>query len=249
MKAFLLALRFLTIIPLGQAQEITPHSVAAAGKYYPLVGLIIGGLLWLFFKGVAFGFPLSVAVGLTIIFWVILTGALHLDGLADCLDGLYGGSDPDSRLRIMKDVHLGTMGTVGLILLLGIKFLALRELLVAPFLMIWIVLVPALSRWTPIFLSFTLPYARPSGGLGQALVQGTRKRELFWATLLAWGPVLLIGRFYGLGLILVLLLWSLCWGRYFFKKIGGITGDVMGGVIESSEVLAMLYILGVTIHV
>ncbi len=249
MNSFLLALRFLTIIPLGHGQEINPDSVAAAGKYYPLVGLIIGGWCWMFFKGVAFCFPLSVAAGLTVLFWVLLTGALHLDGLADCLDGLYGGRDPENRLRIMKDVHLGTMGTVGLILILGIKFLVLRELLSFPPLLVWIILIPSLSRWTPIFLSFTFPYARPGGGLGQALVKGTGKRELFWATLLAWGPVLMIERFYGLGLILVQLFWSLGCGRYFFNKLGGITGDVMGGVIESSEVLAMLYVLGVTIHV
>ena len=66
------------------------------------------------------------------IFWVILTGALHLDGLADGLDGLYGGTNPEERLRIMKDVHLGTMGVVGLILILGIKYVLLREIMSFP---------------------------------------------------------------------------------------------------------------------
>jgi adenosylcobinamide-GDP ribazoletransferase len=249
MRAFLLALRFLTVIPLGRGQEINSDSVAAAGKYYPLVGLVLGGLFWLFYYGSQFFFPMAVSTGLLILFWVLLTGALHLDGSADCLDGLYGGSDPDSRLRIMKDVQLGTMGTVGLILILGIKFLVLREILSFPSLWIWIVLIPALSRWTPIFLSLTCPYARPGGGLGQALVQGTGKKEFFWATLLAWGPVLFVGRLYGLGLILVLLWWSFFCGRYFIKKLGGITGDVMGAVIETSELWAMLYVLGVAIHV
>jgi adenosylcobinamide-GDP ribazoletransferase len=249
MNAFLLALRFLTIIPLGRGQEINSDSVAAAGKYYPLAGLVIGGLIWLLYYGSQFLFPLAVSTGLLILFWVLLTGALHLDGLADCLDGLYGGTDPDSRLRIMKDVQLGTMGTVGLILILGIKFLVLREILSFPSLLVWIVLIPALSRWTPIFLSLICPYARPGGGLGQALVQGTGKKEFFWATLLAWGPVLIMGRFYGLGLILVLLLWSFFCGRYFIRKLGGITGDVMGAVIETSELWAMLYVIGVAIHV
>lgn len=249
MNSFLLALRFLTIIPLGQGREINPSSVAAAGKYYPLVGALIGGLVWFFFSGVIFIFSTSVSSGLVVAFWVVLTGALHLDGLADCLDGLYGGTDQDGRLRIMKDVHLGTMGIVGLILILGIKYLALKEIVSFPSLWLWIILIPMLSRWTPIFLCYWFPYARPSGGLGQALVQGTGKKELFWATLLAWGPVLIVANIYGLGLILVALFWSLVCGWYFFKKLGGITGDVMGAVIESTEVWGMLYVLGVTTHV
>ncbi len=149
----------------------------------------------------------------------------------------------------MKDVHLGTMGIVGLIAILGIKYLALKEILAFPSLWLWIILIPMLSRWTPIFLSFLFPYARPSGGLGQALVEGTGKKEFFWATLLAWGPVLAIAKFYGLGLILIALAWGLICGSYFLKKLGGITGDVMGAVIESTEVWGMLYVLGVITNV
>jgi adenosylcobinamide-GDP ribazoletransferase len=249
MSSFLLAFRFLTIIPWGHGQEINSDSVAAAGKYYPLVGFVIGGVLWLFFNGVNLIFPISISTGLLVAFWVVLTGALHLDGLADCLDGLYGGTDQEGRLRIMRDVHVGTMGIVGLILLLGIKYLALKEILVFPSLWLWVIIIPMLSRWTPIFLCFLFPYARPSGGLGEALVQGTGKRELFWATLLAWGPALMVAKIHGLGLILVALFWSLICGWFFLKKLGGITGDVMGAVIETTEVWGMLYVLGVTTHV
>jgi adenosylcobinamide-GDP ribazoletransferase len=249
MTTFFLAFRFLTILPLGKGWEDKPDLVAAAGKYYPLVGLIMGGMFWIFYYGTRSLFSPALSSGLLLLFWVILTGALHLDGLADCLDSLYGGRDQESRLRIMKDVHLGTMGIVGLILMLGLKFLALGEILLSPRLTLWIILIPALSRWTPIFLCCFFPYARPSGGLGQALVQGTGKKELFWATLLAFGPVVLLERFWGLGLILAIALWSLGCGRYFLKKLGGVTGDVMGAVIESSELLAMLFIAGVSPHV
>ncbi len=249
MKSFLLAIRFLTIIPLGSGQEITPGSVTAAGKYYPLVGLGLGGLLWGFFYGVNLFFSVQVSSGLLVVIWVLLTGALHLDGVADCLDGLYGGNNREERLRILKDVHLGTMGVVGLILTLGLKYLASKEIFADPSFWPWIICIPSISRWTPVFLAFSFPYARPEGGLGQALVQGTRKKELFWATLLAWGPVLVITGYYGLGLVLVAILWSLIAGWFFLKKLGGITGDVMGAVIEWSEVLGLLYVLGVTTHV
>jgi adenosylcobinamide-GDP ribazoletransferase len=245
MNSFFLALRFLTIIPLGRLQEVVPESIGAAGKYYPVVGLIIGGLSWLVFYGAHHFFPLSVSVGLLVIFGVILTGALHLDGLADCLDGLYGGTDRETCLAIMKDVHLGTMGAVGLILNLGIKYLILREIISFPSLWLWIILIPSVSRWTPILLAFLFPYARPNGGLGQTLVAGTGKKEIIWASVLAWVPVLLLTGFLGLGLIPVVLIWSLLCGWYFRKKVGGITGDIMGAVIESSEVLAFLYIVGI----
>jgi adenosylcobinamide-GDP ribazoletransferase len=243
MNAFLLAFRFLTIIPLGGRRAIDSESIVAAGKYYPLVGLIFGGLGWLFFYGAGLLFPLAVSVGLLLVFWVVLTGALHLDGLADCLDGLYGGNSLEQRLAIMKDVHLGTMGIVGLILVLGIKYLALREILSFPALGLWIILIPSVSRWTPILLAFLCPYARPGGGLGQALVEGTGKKELFWATLLAWGPALVLGRYVGLGLIIVAWLWSLLCGWFFHKKLGGLTGDVFGAVIETCEAWGMLYVL------
>jgi adenosylcobinamide-GDP ribazoletransferase len=249
MRAFLLAFRFLTIIPLGKGLEFSPELIGASGKFYPLVGLILGGLFWCFYHGARFLFPPIMDTGLLLLFWVLLTGALHLDGLADCLDSLYGGRDPESRLRIMKDVHLGTMGTVGLILISGLKFLALGVILPLQESTWWIILIPALSRWTPIFLSCFHPYARPGGGLGAALVQGTGKKELFWASLFAWAPVVLLERFWGVGVILVLLVWAFFCGRYFFNKIGGITGDVMGAVIESSELLAMLVIIGVDPYV
>jgi adenosylcobinamide-GDP ribazoletransferase len=249
MKAFFLAFRFLTIFPLGKGREVTPDLVAAAGKYYPLVGLIMGGMFWIFYFGTRSLFPPGLTTGLLLLFWVILTGALHLDGLADCLDSLYGGTDRESRLRIMKDVHLGTMGVVGLILMLGLKYLVLGEILSSPRLILWVLLIPALSRWTPIFLCCFFPYARPGGGLGQALVQGTGKKELCWATLLAFAPVVLLERLWGLGLILAIGIWSFVCGRYFLKKLGGITGDVMGAVIESSDLLAMLFILGTSPYV
>jgi adenosylcobinamide-GDP ribazoletransferase len=243
MNSFFLALRFLTIIPLGKGREIDDDSVVLAGKYYPVVGLIIGGLSWSFYYVAHHFFPLSVSAGLLLIFWVIMTGALHLDGLADSLDGLYGGTNREESLAIMKDVHLGAMGVIGLVLILGIKYLLLREIISFPSRWLWIILIPAISRWTPIFLAFFFRYARPGGGLGEILVAGTGKKELFWATLLAGVPVLALSGTFGLGLILVVLVWSLLCGWYCQRRLGGVTGDILGAVIETSEVWAMLYIL------
>lgn len=248
MKSFFLALRFLTILPWGGTLTPKDEEVVAAGKYFPLVGLVIGLLLWGFYSGVERVFPQTLAVGLLLLFWVVLTGALHLDGLSDCLDGLYGGGDAEERLRIMKDVHTGTMGTAGLVLFLGMKYLLLWELLTSSFPGYGILLVPVVARWTPVLLGSFFDYARPEGGLGAALVQGTGKKELFWSGLLAWVSLAVIGGFWGLGAGVTVSLWAVLCGWFFKKKINGVTGDVLGAVIETGEGVALLYLVGVSSH-
>ena len=177
MTAFLVALRFLTILPLGGPVKVDSGLFIWSSKYYPLVGLVIGCLLWGFYRLLMVVFPANVAVGLLLAFWVVLSGALHLDGLGDTLDGCYGGKNPADRLRIMKDVHLGTMGIVGIILLLMLKWFALKEMLHFPSLSYWLFLIPLAGRWTPVFLSAFWPYARAEGGLGRDLVQEMEKRN------------------------------------------------------------------------
>jgi len=249
MTAFLIALRFLTILPIGRHIQVDSALVVRSSKFYPLVGLLLGGMSWGFYGLVRSAFPVDLAVGLLLAFWVVMTGALHLDGLADCLDGCYGGKNPGDRLRIMKDVHVGTMGIVGLILLLGLKFLALKQFLSSQAPVYWLLLIPAAGRWIPVFLSAFWPYARPEGGLGQGLVQEMRKQELFWATLLAWG--LVIGLAGGPGLLLMglQLLWSLLNGWFFSRKLGGITGDTLGAAIETGELAGLLLLAGVAPYV
>jgi adenosylcobinamide-GDP ribazoletransferase len=249
MKAFLLAIRFLTIIPAGRSAARPDRTqVGASVRYYPLVGLLLGGLFWAFFLLVDLFFPLSVSAGLLLAFWVIVTGALHLDGLADALDGFYAGKTPQERLRIMKDVHVGTMGLVGLILVLGLKYILLKEILSFPALIPWLAVLPLVSRWTPVFLGFFFPYARPEGGLGRALVEGSGKKELLAASVTALGFGLVIAGVGVLGLLLFCIVWSLACGWLAARKLKGITGDIMGAVIETSEVWGMLYILKAPLH-
>ncbi len=248
MTSFLVALRFLTILPVGGAIRVDSELFIRSSKYYPLVGLAIGGLLWGFNHLALMVFSAGLTAGLLIAFWVVLTGALHLDGLGDTLDGCYGGRTPADRLRIMKDVHLGSMGVVGLVLLLMIKWVALGELLPSPTLPIFLILIPLAARWTPVFLASFWPYARPEGGLGQGLVQEMGKKELFWATIFAWGITIGVAGWLGLGLMGVQLLWSLLSGWFFFRKLGGVTGDALGATIETSELLGILFIVGVGGH-
>jgi adenosylcobinamide-GDP ribazoletransferase len=249
MQSFLLALRFLTILPLGGPIPVDSALVVRSSKFYPLVGLLLGGLFWAFYSLIRNVFSVELSAGLLLAFWVLMTGALHLDGLADCLDGCYGGKNPADRLRIMKDVHVGTMGIVGLIVLLGLKFLSLKQVLASTTPFYWLVLIPAAGRWTPVFMSAFWPYARPEGGLGQGLVQDMRKKELFWATLLAWGSVIGLAGWLGVVLMGLQLLWSLLAGWFFSRKLGGITGDTLGAVIETGELAGLLMAGGMAAYV
>jgi adenosylcobinamide-GDP ribazoletransferase len=249
MTAFLIALRFLTILPLGRHLPVDSDLVVRSSKFYPLAGLLLGGMCWIFYRLVSVVFPVELSAGLLLAFWVLMTGALHLDGLADCLDGCYGGKNPADRLRIMKDVHVGTMGIVGLILLLGLKFLVLKQVLADPALVYWLFLIPVASRWTPVFMSAFWPYARVEGGLGQGLVQEMKKRELFWATLMAWGIVIGVAGWMGLGLMAVQFGWSLLAGWFFSRKLCGVTGDTLGAVIETGELAGLVFVSGVAPYV
>ena len=244
MTSFLVALRFLTILPVGGAIQVDSRLFIRSSKYYPLVGLLIGGLLWGLDRLARMAFSSDLTAGLLIVFWVVLTGALHLDGLGDTLDGCYGGKTPADRLRIMKDVHLGTMGVVGIVLLLMVKYVALKEMLISPALAIFLIMIPLAGRWTPVFLAAFWPYARPEGGLGQGLVQEMGKKELFWATLFAWGITIGAAGWLGLGVMAVHLIWSLLSGWFFFRKLGGVTGDTIGATIETGELLGILFIVG-----
>ncbi|MCK5898309.1 MAG: adenosylcobinamide-GDP ribazoletransferase, partial [Methylococcales bacterium] len=129
MVNFLLALQFLTRIPLPLNITISDHQWGRTVLYYPLIGLVIGGFLSLI-PLLAPNLSVNIQAALLLSFWVLITGGLHLDGLADCADGWAGGLNNRTKtLKIMKDPHIGALAVVILILVLGTKWVALSELL------------------------------------------------------------------------------------------------------------------------
>ncbi len=166
MSSFSLAWQFLTILPWRKSsQECTPQLLGRSMAYYPAIGLLLGLILWAAHWALSLFLPRALGDGLILLVLVILTGALHLDGLADTLDGLAAGKAPEERLRIMKDHRVGTFGAVGLILVLGLKFLALHSLLTQDVGKALLVAL-TLSRWSMVQLVYRAPYARREGGSG-----------------------------------------------------------------------------------
>ncbi len=233
-----LALTFLTILPWPRLGLAGPEDLARSMFWFPWVGALLGGIYGVAWAGLHKILPAPAAAALLLGLTVWLTGALHQDGLADTADGLAGGANPAERLQIMKDSHLGTFGVVSLILVLLLKF---------AFFLAWadkgagriLFLYPVISRWGMVYLAFLSPYARPEGGLGQAMTTGVDGKVVAGATLSALALALVIYGFRGLVLLAVAALCVWLGSLYFQKKLGGVTGDVLGAGNELLEVLAL----------
>jgi adenosylcobinamide-GDP ribazoletransferase len=208
-----------------------------SAKWFPLVGLILGltlaGSQWL----LSWVLPGSVTAVLIIALWAWLTGGLHLDGLADCGDGLLVAAGWERRLEILKDSRLGAFGAILLVLFLLAKVTAVAALPVPSFAL---VLAPVLGRWF-ILVAARQPSARP-GGMGDSFAASLTPRMLFIAAVL---PFLLIvgGGWRGGQTVLAALLAVLATFiilRMARTRLGGVTGDVFGLVVEMTELIVLL---------
>lgn len=228
MKRLLAAVAFLTRFPIRTA--FTTEDVGRAALFFPLVGAGIGLVqlgVWTFAGQHLTGW-LTATLVVASSAW--LTRALHLDGLADFVDGLGGGRTRDDVLRIMKDSRIGAFGAIALVLGLCTKIAAVEGLGSAEALIV----APALSRWTPVALGYALPYARPgasapAGHVGQF--------ELVGATVIAAGLVALVGQWMLAGVVVIV---SGVVGLIAMRRIGGVTGDVLGANIELAETAALV---------
>jgi len=225
----------MTTLPFKLPDDWSTGDSGRASVWYPLVGLVIGAVTWLVWNVARLYFPGLVTGIITLVVWVALTGGLHLDGLADCCDGLFASATPERRLEIMKDPRLGAFGGMGLILVLLLKAAMLASL--TPATSLGILLAASLSRWC-VLPAGLLPLARPSG-MGADFVGGLRHWFIFVSALLPFGLAAasgwrgVISLPAGLGAAALVLLLAK-------SRIGGVTGDVFGAVIEVVEVSALL---------
>ena len=244
-EEFRLAGSFLTIFPVGQGLDTSPERLGRSMAFFPAIGLALGlGLVVLDWVLAAF-MPRAVLDCLLLLVLIAVTGAIHLDGVADLFDGLAGGKDREGVLRIMKDSRVGAIGVVGLVMVLLLKYLSLYHVPPATK-SAALIFMPAAGRWVQVLLASVSPYLRPEGGTGSAFVEQVAGRELVIAsgTLAVAGLVLL-----GLpGVLLVGLvgLAGVLFWRYFLRRLGGVSGDVLGAATEMMEVLALLFILALS---
>lgn len=229
------AFGLLSTLPFGMPAGWQPGDSGRAAHWYPWVGLLIGGLTWLAWRMFLPVFPPLVTGVLSLLVWVALSGGLHLDGLADCCDGLFASTTPERRLEIMKDPRLGTFGGLGLLLVLMLKAAALSALPLSAGL--GILLAAVLSRWC-ILPAGLLPLARP-GGMGADFSSGLRRASILVGALLPLGLAFLPG-LPGVAASLAALLAGalVCWLAK--TRLNGVTGDVFGMLVEVTETVVLL---------
>ncbi len=239
-RAFLIAVQFLTCIPITIKGEIKPEDNGRALLFYPLVGLIIGLVLYSFSLVLE---PSNLTAAIILTLWIILTGALHLDGLADSADAWMGGhSDPDRTLIIMKDPSSGAIAVVTLILVLLIKWTAIQSLITTDNFLI--VFSPVIARMMVIGLIMTTPYVRETG-LGADMKKYLPVKMLNWVISGFTFLLLLMNWQVTIMSLLTAIIIMLVLRQIMLKRIKGFTGDTAGALIEIVELTVLVLLVAI----
>ncbi|NLN07948.1 MAG: adenosylcobinamide-GDP ribazoletransferase [Firmicutes bacterium] len=240
MKRFFLALRFLTVWPFGSDGEVTAEDLATSTVYYPLVGAILGFVLYGFYTAAQRLWPVLAAAVLTVVLWELLSAGLHLDGLIDTFDGLGVRGDRERRLAVMKDSRAGAFGVQAAVLSLLLKVATVAGLAERPAAGVLLLLAPVFGRTAMVVLMGTCSYARDEAGLGKVFLEQTGTGRAVLAVVLA----LLIGvAAAGVRVFLpaaFLAVFFLLLRSFFNLNFGGVTGDILGAACELHELAALL---------
>jgi len=235
MNSFLLALQLLTIIPVKHTFIASDKELGYSCLFYPVIGLVIGSVLAIS-AIILVSLPTDIQAVIILMLWVLLTGGLHLDGLADCADAWVGGLASKQRsLEIMKDPASGPIAVVILVLVLLLKWSIISQLIKQQALFI-LVLVPMLGRLAILLLMLSINYIR-AGGMAETLVNNLPRSNALTLSVIC----LLLGIYYlgflAIGLM-VLVLFLIAYQTK--KRLGGVTGDVYGAAVELVEVSVLL---------
>ena len=230
---------FFTRLPCPRWVDHDPTYLTKSSRYFPLVGIIVGGLGACIYLIASFVFAHSISIVLSMIATILITGAFHEDGLADVCDGFGGGWTKDDILRIMKDSRIGAYGVIGTICALGLKFLCLLEMPHG-------VIVPAmisghaLSRFAGVTLLYTHPYVRSEDVKAKPAAEKMDIPSLLLAGIFGLMPLLLFKDAQVLWALVPVFVARFWLGRYFRKWIGGQTGDCGGATQQVCEVVFYL---------
>ncbi len=239
-KYFLTALSFFTRFPVGSAIDYSQESLNRCNRYFPLIGLITGGVAALSYLAFSLILPLSVSLLLSMLLTILFTGAFHEDGFADMCDGFGGGWRKEQILNIMKDSRIGTYGSIGLMGMLAAKYLSLYEL---RHIELWAVMTAGhiISRTLAVTTMYSLEYVREDEASKSKPI--TKNLHPFDLTIaLATGITLILLHLFVLDAMFlaaiipaIIVKWLM--ERWFVKHIGGYTGDCLGAVQQSTEVI------------
>jgi adenosylcobinamide-GDP ribazoletransferase len=238
MHRLALAFQFLTVVPWPRSLVRCPEDLGGSMAFYPAVGAVLGSLLAVVYLAGVEVFPDGVLRPALVVLLIVLTGGLHLDGLADVCDGFYAGRTQADALRVMKDPHLGTMAVVGITGVVLMK-VALLSHLPTTALFSALCTFPAVSRGGMVWGTWMAPYARPEGGTGETFFRTLGHRHVWmasgflgiWTALCAgWPAAVILALAVGVTKLFV----GVC-----RRRIGGMTGDTLGALNELLELLTL----------
>ncbi len=243
-ELFLLAVSFFSRLPVPENLPYSESRMNQAGRYFALVGVVLGVLCAATFALLSLVFPEPVSIVLTMVFSLLLTGAFHEDGLTDMADGIGGGMTVERRLSIMKDSRIGTYGAATLVMALLAKFVFWGELVNEPKFLLMIVVAYTASRALAATLIYDMPYVSDSD-TSKSKPLANKQSSLEVSILLFTGGVvsLLLGVTQAVWIVLVLTLFRFGFKRWLTKRIGGFTGDCLGAAQQLSELLVYLTLI------
>ena len=225
---------------LFESEDAAPPLLVGSA-YFPLVGLLLGFLLWLLVLVFTPLVPQLALAGLLVVALVLLTGGLHLDGLMDTCDGLFGGTTRERKLEIMRDSRVGSFGVLGGTCMLLLKFAFFASLKERSLPLALLVTLPS-ARWAMVLALRIFPSAR-STGLGAAFHQAVTTERLVLASIVALTIVLIAGQWIGLIVWATTSATTLVLGFWITRSLGGLTGDSYGAIEEVVEVVALLVLV------
>jgi len=245
--ALVLALTLFTRLPLParwQPPQFNPELQSRAALFYPLVGAAIGGVLLLLYFALPDKIGVTAQATLLVGLWVWLTGALHLEGVANTSDALAAAHKDPTRVReVLKDPHLGTMGACALVMVLLLKLALLRTALETGSFYWALLAAPIGARLLALVYLMITPYARDLGTSSLISLRVFQPIVVGLALLGLIAVMAVMGRWAGTALVVVLALWLAYWQQKWLRLIGGYTGDGVGALIEVAEVLVLLVVV------
>ncbi|MEZ8100980.1 adenosylcobinamide-GDP ribazoletransferase [Vibrio bivalvicida] len=248
-QLFILALGFFSRIPMPKNTPYSEQRMNQAGRYFALVGLLLGSLCALVLWASQLIFPASVSIFIMMMFSLLLTGAFHEDGLTDMADGIGGGMTIERRLTIMKDSRIGTYGASALVMVLLGKFVLLSELIQFEQILLFIIVAYTLSRAVAASLIYDMPYVSDNDtSKSKPLAQQQSSTELVVLIVSGLIPCLLLGLTTTALLVVVILIFRGVFKRWLTARIGGFTGDCLGAGQQIAELLIYLTLIAIEIN-
>ena len=255
LKRFLIALQFLTIIPVRKSMLMAEADIAKSSSYFVMVGLVQGALLAATAYGAGRVFDPGLTAGMTLFVLVLSNGGFHLDGLADTFDALAAKGDREKKLSVMKDSTIGPGGVIAVFFSLLMKYLAIKNLTLFPLFILYssLFFMPAISKLAMVISMFYGKSARVDG-LGRLFIQNIGLREILASTMILLSAIVAVQVFfnhyisvsqyifYSTALMSVYFL-CLIVVNFFSRKFGGLTGDTLGAISEISEITFLLLVL------